>query len=295
MSTRPSPWLVRLSLATGGLAAIAALVALLAPGTWSTDPGPVFTTTAGTKVELFGRGLYRHDSLLAASTYLGTDLVTVLVMLPVLGFALLRAGRGSLHARLLLAAALGFFVYNGAHLVFAVSFNPLFLVYVALFGCGAYALARSLTTVDLADLERRTRPGVGRGAPAVFLAISGVILALVWLSDLVPALPGGPTPAAIGAGTTLVTYAIDLGIVVPATLLAAVLLRRGTPAGTLVGVVLLVIQAVVGVVVAAQTLVGLAVGADLPPQAVVAFVVPFLVLAAIAILLLRRLFRAIED
>lgn len=84
-------------------------------------------------------------------------------------------------------------------------------------------------------------------------------------------------------------------MIVPGTLLTARLLLRSAPLGTLLGVVLLVIQAVVGVVVAGQTVVGIAVGVDLPPQAIVVFVVPFLGLAGIAVLLARRLLGDIAD
>ncbi|MFN8630918.1 MAG: hypothetical protein U0838_11555 [Chloroflexota bacterium] len=116
-----------------------------------------FTTVAGSTVQLFGRGLYRHDGLLAASTYLGTDLVTVALMVPLLANGLARSARGSLHGRLLLAAALGFFAYNGAHLVFAVAFNPLFPVYVVVFGSSMLGCIVALTTIDLDSLAASTR------------------------------------------------------------------------------------------------------------------------------------------
>ena len=93
MSARPSPWPVRLSVATAVLSTVAVVVGVAAPGTWSGGRGPVFTTTAGTSIELFGRGLYRHDGLLAASTFLGTDLVTLALMVPLLGYALMRSRR----------------------------------------------------------------------------------------------------------------------------------------------------------------------------------------------------------
>lgn len=206
-----------------------------------------------------------------------------------------RSVRESLHGRLLLAATLGFFAYNGAHLALAVAFNPLFPLYVVVLACSLWAFRLAVAQIPAAELAAATRADARLQAPATFLAASGVILAMVWLSDLVPALLAGTAPAALGASTTLVTYAIDLGVIVPATIVAAVLLRRGAPLGTLLGVVLLVIQAVVGVVVAGQTVVGFLVGVDLPPEAVAVFVVPFLVLAAIAVGLARRLLGEVDD
>lgn len=295
MPSRTSAVLVRLSIVVGVSAAVAAIGALLTPGTWSGGSTMPFTTVGGASVELFGRGLYARDGLLAASTYLGTDVVTLALMVPLLAYTLARSVRGSLHGRLLLAAALGFFAYNGAHLALAVAFNPLFPLYVVLFGCSVWAFGLALADIPTAELAAATRPDAPRQAPAVFLAASGAILGMVWLSDLVPALLAGSAPAALGASTTLVTHAIDLGVIVPATLTAAALLRRGAPLGTLLGAVLLVIQAVVGVVVAGQTAVGLLVGVDLPPQAVAVFVVPFLALAAVAVGLTRRLLGEIDD
>jgi len=80
---------------------------------------------------VFMGDLYRDSPILVVQAR-GQDLITLLVALPARVIGAWLAGRGSQRARLVWLGALVYTVYTYVGYAFAVRFNPLFLVYVAL-------------------------------------------------------------------------------------------------------------------------------------------------------------------
>jgi hypothetical protein len=278
------------------LAGLLALIAALAGLLWPDGGQPfTFTTLHGQEVEMFGRGLYRHDSKLSAATYLGTDAATLLLMVPLLAYALWRYRRGSLRGGLLLVAVLSSLLYNSIHMAMAAAYNPMFLLYVVFFSASLYAFIMAFTAIDLGSLPARLSAGMPRRGPAIFLFVAGIALALVWLSDLIPAMLQNQPPVSLGSATTLVTYAVDLAVIVPATLLAGILLLRRDPLGIVLGMTLIVLNAIVGIVVASQTVVMFVLGVPLTPAVVLVFVTPFILMALFAAWFTIRMLKNIED
>jgi hypothetical protein len=145
-------WLVPL---VALLALITASAGLFLPG----GDGPfTFTTLRGHEVEMFGRGLYQYDTLLVGAALRGTDAVTLLVSLPLLVLFYWKSRRGSPNAPLALLGVLFYFLYKGASLTFSAAFNPLFLVYIALFSSSLFAVIIAMTTFDIKS------PGGARSA-----------------------------------------------------------------------------------------------------------------------------------
>jgi hypothetical protein len=97
----------------------------------------------------------------------GYDLVTLVVVVPVLAYSLIRARRGSERAELMWAGALAYLAYTYAYYVFGTSFNDLFPLHIVVFGTSVFALVLVLLTVDasrVADrLRHRTRERVVGG------------------------------------------------------------------------------------------------------------------------------------
>jgi hypothetical protein len=216
----------RLSLAVVVLAAIASLAGLLVPG------------------------LYREGALRAAMR--GQDLVT-LAALPVLAAALPGLRRGSANATTLALGLLGYLAYTYTGAAFAYRFNPLFLVYVALFSLSVTAVGALVAGADVAALAARPAP---RRATAAFLVLVALFLAASELGQIVPALLAGRAPDLLvtseGAGNFV--YVLDLGVVAPLAMVSAVLLRRGSGWGDLVGGCLLIKAATMGLALLSMTL-----------------------------------------
>ncbi len=181
-----------------------------------------FTTVHGETVQIYGKGLYSHDTVFSASTTRGTDMVTLFVGLPLFLVSFVLYRRGSLRGGLMLSGVLAYFLYYGASLGLDKAYNSLFLVYIALFSACFYAFVIAFTAIDLTQLSSRVSDRLPVRGMAVFMFIVGIGLAFIWLSDVVTALLNDSIPAAIGASTTAVTYTIDVGIIAVACILAGV-------------------------------------------------------------------------
>jgi len=278
-------WLIPLIVV---LALIAAGTGLFSQG----GQGPyTFQTLRGQQVEMYGRGMYARDSLLAGAGFRGTDAVTLFVSLPLLVFFYRLARRGSPNAPLALTGVLFYFLYNSASLTFSAAFNSLFLVYTALFSASFFAVVLALTSLDAGALAQRVRPGFPRRGMAIFLFVAGLGTLLVWTGELLPPLLAGTAPEVIGPYTTLFTHGLDLAVIVPTTVLTGFLLWQRKPAGYLLAAPLLILISLVGVVVLAQTVSQTLAGLIFPIGVYIGMVGSWIALGACAVGLTVAFFR----
>ncbi len=184
--------------------------------------------------------LYRDTPYLVVQAR-GQDLITLGVALPTLVISAWLTGRGSQRARLVWLGVLVYTVYTYVGYAFAVRFNALFLVYVALLGCATYALIGGLVTTDRAGIQARFMTRTPVKTVSLFLAVIAVLFYALWLSDALPAsLAGQPSQGLIDAGTpTNFVQVLDMAWLLPALVLTAVNLWRKQPIGyTLAGALL---------------------------------------------------------
>lgn len=275
-----------------------ALLALVATGVglfWRGGPGPVsFTTVRGEVVDLYGDGLYRFDAVFQAAAAKGTDFVTLVIAIPLLLASAVAYRRGAFRGGLLLLGTLGWFLYAYAGYALGTNaYNELFLVYVILFSASLFAFVAMFRALERAVRERDAvgrHPGVG-----IFMLVSGVATLGIWLVDPLTALIAGRPPAALGPYTTLFTYAVDLAIIVPAAVIAGVLLLRRVPLGIVVAAPLLVLEAMLAPMIAAQTVSHLAAGVTYTPGEIIGPIAGFVVLSVVAAGFLVRLLQSTAD
>lgn len=226
--------------------------------------------------------IYRDPAVVLPQN-LATDVVTLCVGIPLLVGAAMASWRGSLRGRLLWLGALAFLVYDYGMYALAVRWNPLFLVYVALFGLSLFALVIGLVGTDAA----RVRAAFSAGAPvrsvAAYLIVIATLAAAMWLTEEVGALLNGTTPASVTEFETPTNsvHVFDLGIVVPAVVVAAVMLLRGRAWGYVLAPMLLVKASTIGLWVAAMIWFSAREGFIVPP----AYTAFFIALAIVGALL----------
>lgn len=278
------------------LPALVGVLALLVAGLgllWHGVSDPVAVSSIrGQAVELHGNGLYRYDTVFAAATNRSSDLVTLLLALPLLGWAAALCRRGSTRGRLLLLGVLGYLLYSSAsYALGAVAYNPLFLLYVAYFSASLFAFV--LTFADFARHRGAAlfSDDIPRRLPGIFMVASSIATLGIWLIEPIAALRSGDFPAGLGTYTTLFTHAFDLAIIVPAALIAGVMILRGRPLGYVVASSLLVLEALLLPLITVATVMQVSAGVTFTSAEMVGPIAGFTLLAVVAIAVLRIILR----
>jgi len=284
------------------LSRVVALIAILAAfsagvGLFTTSgDGPFqFTTLRGETIEIYGRGIYRYDTPLIAVGYRVSDAFMLGAGIPLLLAALWSYQRGSVRGKIALTGTLVFFLYTYGSLAIGAAYNNLFLIYIILTLTTFLASVSLLLSFDLQTFPRLFSARLPRQGISFFLIISGIALFCIWLFlSIVPALVTGKAPAELESYTTIITFALDMGVIAPVLVSAGILLRRREPWGYLLGAVLLIFIDALG---CALLIMGIAqqVAGLMNIGQFIGFVVSFAVLTLFSIRFTFALFRSIAE
>jgi hypothetical protein len=129
----------------------------------------------------------------------------------------------------------------------------------------------------------------GRGALATYLLAVAAALTLAWLPGLAATAITGDIAAKVGLYTSSVTDALDLGLVVPVAVIATVQLLRGRPEGSVLTLIMLVVNVCIGILLMAQGVTQLASGVPMTIGEIIAKMLTFAVLTLVAGGLLIRM------
>jgi hypothetical protein len=269
------------------LVPLVAVLTVIAAGMglfWQTEGSPYrFTTLYGETVEIYGQGVYNHDTIFSAGAIQGADAVTLFGGVPLLAVSFLLYRKGSLRGGFLLASILAYYFYYAASLGLVVAYNKLYLVYLALFSASFFAFLVAITAIDLPSLPNRFSSHLPRRGMAIFMFVVGIGVAFIWLSDVINALTTNGVPEALGSHTALVTYTLDVGIIAPTCLLAGILLLRRVPLGYLLTGLLTIMLALIGAMVIGQTVMQLNLGLQFSTGQLIGKVGTWIVMGGIAI------------
>jgi hypothetical protein len=209
---------------------------------------------------LFWEGLYRDSEKIQAAWFVN-DLVTLIVVLPLMLGAWWQARRRRFTAGLLLNGLLVYLFYNYAFYLFGAVFNAFFLLYVALVAGSFYALMLQLLRIDWGHLQQRVQRLPRVGWVSAFMVFIALPLLLAEGGMVLDATLSGKIPE-----TPSVIFALDLSIVVPASLLAGILLWRRTTWGYLLAVLMSVKALTYGIVLTGMTIyIPYALGGEMDP------------------------------
>jgi hypothetical protein len=135
-----------------------------------------FHSLHGETITIYGKGLYRYDSVSGASQAIAQDIVTLFLGIPLLIIALILSRRGLLKGRLLLTGTLAYFLYTYASYSFLVMYNSLFMVYVLLMSASFFAFTLMMMSFDWTDLSSRFSPRLPVKFLGGFLILIGVMI-----------------------------------------------------------------------------------------------------------------------
>ena len=219
-------------------------------------------------------GVYEEETKNWATQAKGQDIGNLLAAATLLvsGYG---SAKSSHRATMVWLGTLFYLVYAYIVYAMAVHFNELFLVYVAALGLSSYAIMLSLDrlrAVPQAAPRSRSRRLAGWTSIAI-----GILFALLWLSELVPATLSGEVPQSVADAGLWVNpiHVIDLAVLLPAFVLAGILTVKSAPAGLFFVGPLLTFSVLMGTSIVAAMILMTNEGSEgtLPPLVMVSIVV----------------------
>ena len=199
----------------------------------------VIASAAGLLID----GLYT-DGAWAREALRGGDLTTLAVAVPVLIGSLVLARRGSHAAQAVWLGVLAYSVYNYAYFAFGAEFNDIFVLHIALFSLSIITLVLAVASVDIDAIAARFRGVRGTRWIGGFLVVVGAVLGGLWVFLAIRFAITGELMADIPVDGIHLVFAIDTSLLVPALVMAGVLLWRRTTGGFVFGPTMLVMGAI---------------------------------------------------
>jgi hypothetical protein len=188
--------------------------------------------------------LYRDGEIYKAA-WQANDIITILVTPAILvSFNLVL--KGNLRAYLIWLGLILYMFYNYAFYLFGAKFNLFFPIYVLLFVLSLYAILIGLYKIKIDNIP--SEPLRNRKYIAAFLILISGILAVVEFSQYLNFAFNGYDPKI----PTLI-LSLDLSLVIPNCLLAAVLLLLNNPWGKVLSAMMLVKSLTYGLVLMSGT------------------------------------------
>lgn len=190
---------------------------------------------------LLMKNLYNDNDFVKMAWHTN-DIITLFVVVPLLIVALFLAQKGSFRWFLILLGLLGYVFYNFAFYLFGAAFNVFFLVYAALLSLSACALVLFLSQSSLTHIALNFSKKTPVKWISGYLFLIAFILFMVEFSMILPFLTSNKMPQTIKltGTTTSVVFALDFTIVMPISVIAAVLLWQRRSWGFILGIMMLV-------------------------------------------------------
>ncbi|PKN82905.1 MAG: hypothetical protein CVU42_00490 [Chloroflexi bacterium HGW-Chloroflexi-4] len=265
-----------------------ALIAAIAGVFWQgTGDSYSFQTLRGESVAIRGSGLYAFDTVNSSSQEIAQDVVTIIIGIPLLIVGVLLTKKGSMRGRLLLTGGLGYFLYTYASMSFLTAFNPFYLIYVTLFSLSLFGFILALSGLNPLEVTQNISNSFPRRGIAIYFLIVGAFLSMAWLGLVVPPIFSGQPPAGLESAITMVIQSLDLGVIVPTSVITAVLLLKNKPWGFTLAIVVLLKILTMGTALVAMILNQLREGIAIEPVTSIIFVLISLSGIFLAFLALR--------
>lgn len=254
------------------------------------EPQIEHVTVRGDRATFQGSGLYRYDPDFLAREAIIWDVINLLIAVPLFAVGIFLSGRNSLRGRLLLAGLLMYLFY--VYLMYAtmMAFNPLFLVYVAIFSLSIVALAINLSKIDIGGLPQKFSERFPVRIFTGYMVLLAVMMIGLWVGRIIPMTLSNSLPPELTGLSTLESQALDLGLIAPIALSAAVLLWRNSPWGYLLTGIGITHGFMMFISIPAWIVVPLIMDGSV--DAIEA--IPFLILSFVGILLAVWFFRGIQ-
>ncbi|MGA2181945.1 MAG: hypothetical protein ABSH47_02870 [Bryobacteraceae bacterium] len=218
---------------------------------------PLCVVLAVTGLGAFWPGIYWREKPASVVGGVVSDILDLCLILPTLVVTTVLARRGSLCALLVWIGTLGYLCYNFPIYVFEVHFNAMFPAYCAVMGLSFYGLMGVREFLVSGEVAKTYSPGAPRRSIAAAFILLALSAAVGELKEIVVAIHAGQIPAnAAAAGQfTDPIHVLDLCFLLPALVIAAVMLLRRKEMGFTLAPVLSVVLILISIEVIAMVVV----------------------------------------
>jgi hypothetical protein len=198
---------------------------------------------------IFWPAAYAKETLYSSAGAIGSDLVDLLLVVPVLLISGILGYRGSVPARLVWLGTLGYLLYNFVLYAFGVHFNALFLIYCATLSLCFYATVFCLPLISLEQIAQTYGPRAPRKTTAIVLLVIAALYAAFDLGEDIPALLAGRVPQSVIQVNLHVSFihCLDLIFLLPGMCITAYLLFRRRASGYALGAAFLALLAIMNI------------------------------------------------
>ena len=165
-----------------------------------------------------------QDGEWSNAQWVGQDIVTLVIATPLLYIARNRGlVRNQLKWKIVLIGVLLYYAYTYTFFVFGTQLTFLYLLHLPIFGLSVIGLFISF--MDLLDpkQELKSQPGLIKNIIISYLLLMSFMLTFLWMSDIIAHLTiSGHTSDTPTGEPLLLVYSLDLAIVIPLMIIAAV-------------------------------------------------------------------------
>lgn len=240
-----------------------------------------FQSIHGQIVDIFGKGVYQHMSSDVAIQGIAQDYVTLYISIPLLLFSLFLTRKNRLKSKMLLAGTLSYFFLTYLFYMNMAMYNSLFLIYIILTGTTFFALTLTLLSIDVNSLPLMYRSNTPVKFMGGFLIFTASIIALLWLSILVPPLiDNSIIPLSVEHYTTLTVQGFDLSLFHPITFISGYLLIKKNKFGYLLSPVMLVFLSLLMIALVAKIIAISLSGGNVMPAVIIVPVIAIIALVS---------------
>lgn len=245
----------------------------------------------GETIQIWGAGIYAHDSYFKAPIFIGSDFTILICVVPLAIVTFFRIKKVSaIEYDIRMFGILSLLLYYSASQCFGVTYNRLHLVYIMLFGILFFSASRILMKLHTTSIQKQKVCSFHfTKGMKIFLLIAGVALVVAWLPDIITSIISGTSLDLIEVYTTEITYVLDMGIISPLIFITYCLVKNEYFIGYVLLRMIFQVCMVVGIMLPIQTFFQLAAGISIPIPALITKVFIFTLLAVFATFFDHRL------
>jgi hypothetical protein len=248
------------------------------------------TNQYGDIVQIYGSGIYAHDSFFKAPILIGSDLCILFVLVPLfICIYFQNIKKPNNKTKLKLMSLYGIAFYYAASISLGVTYNQYHLLYIALFTCSLFGIFSVMREIKIEELNYKVTKGIG-----VFLILAGIALIVAWMPDIIPTIISGKSLPLIEVYTTEITYVLDMGIIGPLCLVCLYLLKKKDKLGIVILASLLKACIIVGIMMISQTICQILSGYEVILSVLITKSSSFVLLGGFAFYFNRKLFNGLR-